>query len=220
MNEMISDVEFLTSVKGAYQNGASAYAETWKQPHPWLAAEREEATKWIRPGMSLIDIGCGPGHDTKFWEDCGIHVLGIDASSEMIALARTNYPELNFQVSDLMSLDENFPKPFDAAWLAYIVLHIPPALCLEALSKIGKLVRPGGTVFIATTIGSRSQYKRGTIAGLKDANGVDLETFTYEWSLPDWEKLVKAVHFSERWSRVFDFMNGKSTVRTAIYSIE
>jgi SAM-dependent methyltransferase len=219
MNEL-SNVEFLTSVRAAYQNGASAYAEAWKQPHPWLAPERQEAAKWIKPGMSLIDVGCGPGHDAKFWKDHGVHVLGIDSSSEMIARARANYPELDFQVSDLMSLDEKLPKPFDAAWLAYVVLHIPPALCLEALRNVRKLVRPGGTVFIATTIAPQSRYKTGSIAGLKDANGTDIQTFTYEWSLPDWEKLMEAVRFSERWSRVFDFLNGKSIVHTAIYSIE
>jgi 2-polyprenyl-3-methyl-5-hydroxy-6-metoxy-1,4-benzoquinol methylase len=219
MNQ-VSNVEFLASVMEAYQSGARAYAEAWTQPHPWLALERQEAAKWIKPGMSLIDIGCGPGRDTKFWSDRGVRVLGIDASSEMIASASATYPHLEFQVGDILSLDEKLPKSFDAAWLAYVILHVPPDLCYEALSDVRNLVRPGGVVFIATTIAPHSQYKSGSIAGLKDVNSVDICTFTYEWSLLDWDKLMKAVQFSEKWSRVFDFQNGKSTVRAAIYSVQ
>jgi SAM-dependent methyltransferase len=187
-----------------------------------MDVEREAATKFIEHGMSLLDVGCGPGRDAKFWSDRGVRVTGVDACPEMIARAKADYPQLRFQVGDILTLDisEVGGKPFDGAWLAYILLHLPPDLCRRALSNVRRIVRTGGVVFIATTISPLSRHRLGPIAGLKDSTGRDIEAPTYEWSLDNWARLVRSFGFVEKWSRVTDFMSGKSTVLSAIYSPE
>ena len=52
----------------------------------------------IEDGL-VIDIGCGSGVLSRALTDAGFDVLGIDASSAMIELARANAPEARFEVA-------------------------------------------------------------------------------------------------------------------------
>ena len=52
---------------------------------------------------SIIDLGCGTGTLTKILHDKGFDVTGIDASQEMLAKAKNNYPEINFIHSDAVN---------------------------------------------------------------------------------------------------------------------
>jgi len=43
-------------------------------------------------GKTAIDFGCGAGRSTRFLKNLGFSTIGIDASDEMLALARRNDP--------------------------------------------------------------------------------------------------------------------------------
>ncbi len=52
-----------------------------------------------------IDLGCGPGQTTKFLSENGFNdLMGTDISDGMIAKAKELFPELNFEVADLLKL--------------------------------------------------------------------------------------------------------------------
>lgn len=53
-----------------------------------------------KPGERILDLGCGTGHLTGRIAELGAEVIGIDASAEMIAQARKNYPDLRFEIQD------------------------------------------------------------------------------------------------------------------------
>src|SRR5580658_5378261 len=175
MEPQLSPSSFMAAVNSAYRKGAVAYADTWREPHPWMDVERQVAAQWIKSGMSLIDIGCGPGRDAKFWSDRGAHVTGVDICPEMIARAKLDYPDLQFQLGDILTLEitDVGGAQFDCGWIAYVLLHLPPDLCRQALINIRRLIKPHGIVFIATTISSVSRDRLGPIAGLKDSKGGD-----------------------------------------------
>jgi ubiquinone/menaquinone biosynthesis C-methylase UbiE len=104
----------------------------------------------LRPGMRVLDIGCGPG-DVSFVAARLVgptgSVLGVDAAPEMIELARTRaaekgLPTVHFTHTaiDTIALDE----PVDAIIGRLILMHLPdPAATLRHLSS---LVRPGGVI--------------------------------------------------------------------------
>ena len=45
---------------------------------------------------SVLDLGCGNGALTKVLQDKGYLVKGLDASEELLAVARKNYPDIEF----------------------------------------------------------------------------------------------------------------------------
>lgn len=57
----------------------------------------------VPQGSRVIDLGCGNGTLTKKLVEKGYAVLGVDASEEMIALAKAEYPELTFVQGNALS---------------------------------------------------------------------------------------------------------------------
>ncbi|HTI59279.1 class I SAM-dependent methyltransferase [Mucilaginibacter sp.] len=68
----------------------------------------------VKPGERVLDLGCGTGHLAKKIQEHGAEVIGIDASPEMIAQAKENYPDLDFSVAN--GADFSFDEPFDAVF--------------------------------------------------------------------------------------------------------
>ena len=103
----------------------------------------------LRPGMRVLDVGCGPG-DVSFVAARLVGpdgtVIGIDAA-DIIELARTRAEEhgltsVRFEqttVGDL-TLDE----PVDAVIGRLILMHLPDPIA--TLLQLAGVVRPGGVV--------------------------------------------------------------------------
>ena len=93
-----------------------------------------------RSGERVLDVGCGTGHLTAKIAATGADVLGIDASGSMVRQARTNYPNLRFEVLD--ALEMRLEPLFDAVF-SNAVLHWITEPYVAASNIFGAL-RPGG----------------------------------------------------------------------------
>lgn len=71
----------------------------------------------LKPGMKVLDVGCGPGRHSLELARRGIHTVGVDISSGFIEIAqRTASKErlpATFMVADARKMD--FDSEFDAA---------------------------------------------------------------------------------------------------------
>jgi SAM-dependent methyltransferase len=90
-------------------------------------AVRREAT-WcgIKPGMRVLDAGCGPGKTSSILYEMiqpGGTLLGVDYSEKRVAYATKHYggkPGLDFQLHDLRTplIDKD---PFDLIWVRFVL---------------------------------------------------------------------------------------------------
>ncbi|HVS92682.1 MAG TPA: methyltransferase domain-containing protein [Mucilaginibacter sp.] len=94
----------------------------------------------VKPGERILDLGCGTGHLTKKIQDEGAEVIGMDASPEMIAQARENYPELDFIVGN--GANFSFDEPFDAVFTNATLHWIKDAD--GVIKSVYNVLKPGG----------------------------------------------------------------------------
>ena len=106
----------------------------------------------LRPGMRLLDCGCGPGTITLGLAAAVApgEVVGVDLRPEMVAAATALATErgvttVRFEVGDIYALP--FPDgAFDAAFAAQVLFHLREPLA--ALKELRRVLAPGGVLGI------------------------------------------------------------------------
>lgn len=104
----------------------------------------------LRPGMSVLDVGCGPGSITRGLADAvgkSGTVVGIDNTARAVAVARqeAHQPWLRFEVASVYELPFA-DSSFDVAYGHQVMQHlIDPA---SALGEINRILRPGGLIAV------------------------------------------------------------------------
>jgi 2-polyprenyl-3-methyl-5-hydroxy-6-metoxy-1,4-benzoquinol methylase len=106
------------------------------------------------PGARLLDVGCGNGRFLMTAQTLGWEAWGIDPDREAVAAARA----VGLRVEH-----GGFPKTgmpdqsFDAVTMSHVIEHLHDPV--GALREVRRLLKPGGTVWIATpnldSLGSR-----------------------------------------------------------------
>jgi ubiquinone/menaquinone biosynthesis C-methylase UbiE len=101
----------------------------------------------IEPGTRFLDAGCGSGMAAQIASERGAHVSGLDASDNMLAIARGRVPHGEFIQGDL----ECLPFPDDAFDLVTGFNSFQYAGNPDlALSEAQRVARPGAPVVIMT----------------------------------------------------------------------
>ena len=113
----------------------------------WKIEEHDEFLQALRKRnlQSLLEIGAGPGHDAKFFQDSGLEVKCIDLSPNMVALCKDK--GLDAQMMDFSRL--TFPnQTFDAIWALNCLLHVPKAELPSVLAEVRRVLRPRGLFYM------------------------------------------------------------------------
>jgi SAM-dependent methyltransferase len=201
-------------VAAAYDRGAPTYAQSWSAPHPWMAESREKFGGLVSAGMILLDVGCGPGHDSAYWTGKGLRTLGIDVSPKTIDVARRLYPNLEFQVADVLKL-KKLDRKFDAVWMSYSLLHIARESTADVIRSIHAALQNHAIFFVETSVMDSTQVSIRPIAGLKDEDGREIEVPCTAWSVDDLLALLSG-SFVVEWSKTYAPLPGRPKVWSAI----
>ncbi len=112
----------------------SSHAFVWQFGRDLLAMLQPKA------GERILDVGCGTGQLTAEIAKSGAQVLGLDQSAEMIATARRNFPDLQFEVADIAAAtyDNEFDAVFSNAALHWVRNQ------REAIAAMARALKPGG----------------------------------------------------------------------------
>jgi SAM-dependent methyltransferase len=136
----------------------SGSAERWgplwgARAADWAAAEEQQTPTYeaairrigIQAGQRVLEVACGSGVFLRLAADRGAQVFGLDASDELLALARTRVPEAELRAGDMQFLpydDDSFDlvAGFNAFFFATDMT--------AALREAGRVARPGAPVVI------------------------------------------------------------------------
>jgi SAM-dependent methyltransferase len=99
----------------------------------------------VTAGTKLLDAGCGAGLVGLLASLRGAHVTGLDASSELLAVARQRLPAADLREGDLEALPFA-DRSFDAVTAVNSVFYA--ADIAIALRELARVVRPGGRVVV------------------------------------------------------------------------
>lgn len=132
-------------------SGHSAYThghhESVLRSHRWRTVENSAAylIPHLRPGSTLLDVGCGPGTITADLTARLMpgRVCGLDTSEDVIATARRDYPNVEFLRGDVYALAFD-DATWDIAHAHQVLQHVPDPVA--ALTAMRRVVRPGGIV--------------------------------------------------------------------------
>jgi ubiquinone/menaquinone biosynthesis C-methylase UbiE len=136
-----------TMADGTFNLVAARYDEVWTHS-PIGRLQRQAVWRRLdsqfRRGDSLLDLGCGTGEDALHFQDLGMQVRAVDASVEMVRIARSRGVDATHLAIEELG---HMSGAFDGAISNFGALN-----CVERLDAIraplAKLVRPGGSLAI------------------------------------------------------------------------
>ncbi len=139
----------MTPTKAVYTHG---HHESVLRSHRWRTAENSAAyfLPHLQPGMTLLDVGCGPGTITS--DLAAIiapgRVVAVEVSAEALEIAKSEaatrgQANVDFAVGDIHDLA--FPDAsFDVVHAHQVLQHV--AEPVAALREMRRVCKPGGIV--------------------------------------------------------------------------
>ena len=128
---------------------------------PWRMASTSEAYRFSETNRlilekfgrvgSLLEIGCGEGHQSLQLRQTCDRLIGLDVSPRAVERARRRCPESEFLVGDVFSQEVDARAPFDlvvACEVLYYMSDVP-----AALRRMRELGRKGLVTYFARDMG-------------------------------------------------------------------
>jgi SAM-dependent methyltransferase len=134
----------------SYDAIAYAYAERYCRELDYKPFDRDLLRRFARsvPAPTVCDLGCGSGHIGAYLQSFDLRVVGIDLSPGMVDEARRRYPQVHFEVGDMLDLrlEENSLGGIVAL---YSIIHLRREELNIAFREMRRLLMPGGILLVA-----------------------------------------------------------------------
>jgi len=162
---------------------------TVERDNPFVSATRSEAiirASGLRPGMKVVDVGCGPGRVAIPAAQAvapGGEVLALDLQAAMLRRAAAKAAVA--QVGNIRFLQAGAGDAklaageFDRAFLITVLGEIPDRQA--ALAEIFRALKPGGLLTVAEVALDPHYQRRGTVGKLAASVGFRERAFSGAW---------------------------------------
>lgn len=154
----------------------------------------EKLVPYFKNGMKILDVGCGNGRFYEFIKSKGFDVeyVGVDSSSELLALARNRYPEASWQELDIVNGYKKIKDRYDLIVSFGVFHHIPSfelrKNIIDHLSQLGAVLAISFWQFPKL----KNLMKRQVLFNEVGLTKSDVEENDY---LLDWQRGEKALRF-------------------------
>lgn len=113
---------------------------------------------YLRPEAHILDAGCGPGRDTRYFLERGYQVTAFDASPEMAHYAAQFTGQ---GVSTMRFQEMNDESSFDGIWTCASLLHVPKSEIEDVMRRCIQALKPGGVWYMCFKDGDGEEERGG-----------------------------------------------------------
>lgn len=159
------------SVATSAVGSAERWGPLWgARPSAWAAVEEQQVPTYeaairrvgVSTGQEVLELGCGTGVFLREAASRGARVYGLDASAELLELARSRVPEADLRVGDMQFLpyeDDRFDvvAGFNSFFFA--------ADMVAALREARRVAKPGAPLVVQVW----GRPERCELTAMKDA---------------------------------------------------
>jgi SAM-dependent methyltransferase len=112
----------------------------------------------------VLDLGCGPGVWALDLAPRVGEMIGVDIAPAFVAFARAEaarrgLSNAHFEVASFLDY-QPFTDGFDLIVLGAMLVHVDDPELLPLLRRVRGWLRPGGTVYVRTSLAPRARYAR------------------------------------------------------------
>lgn len=134
------------------------------------------------PPCAILDFGCGPGRDLRYFRSLGHDAVGLDGSAEFVTMAR-EFSGCEVLHQDFLALDLPAGR-FDGIFANASLFHVPGRELPRVLGELRAALRPRGVLFSSNPRGNNEEGFHG-------------DRYGCYWDLDSWRAHVTAAGFEE-----------------------
>jgi len=134
------------------------------------------------PPYAILDLGCGPGRDLRYFQSLGHDATGLDGSMKFVAMAR-RYSGCNVLHQNFLAM--NLPvNCFDGIFANASLFHVPSQELPRVLAELAESLKPRGVLFCSNPRGNNEE-------------GVSGDRYSCFFDLTTWCDFVTSAGFME-----------------------
>ncbi len=108
---------------------------------------------------AILDLGCGPGRDLRYFRMLGHDATGLDGSMKFVAMAR-RYSGCDVLHQDFLAM--NLPlNRFDGIFANASLFHVPSQELPRVLAELAESLKPRGALFCSNPRGNNEEGVSG-----------------------------------------------------------
>lgn len=106
--------------------------------------------------LDILDFGCGPGRDIRYFKSLGHQPVGLDGSAAFCNMAR-KYTGCEILHQQFLKLNLASQR-FDGIFANASMFHVPSQELPRVLQELHTALRPGGILFTSNPRGSKEGW--------------------------------------------------------------